>query len=175
MTDLTQLEPVAQRVPLGISADLAHDDGAVAKKILERARERAPEGRPGYAGAVTPVEAWALVEAGAATLVDVRTPEERQFVGYVPQSVHVPWAFGANLQRNQRFLRDLESRVGRDQVLLFLCRSGGRSLAAAQAATEARYRSAFNVLEGFEGELDRLQRRSSVGGWKFHELPWVQD
>jgi rhodanese-related sulfurtransferase len=82
---------------------------------------------------------------------------------------------GLALQRNPRFVLDLESKVRRDQVLLLLSRSGGRSAAAAQALTEARFCNAFNVMGGFEGELDELQRRSSRGGWRFHRLPWIQD
>src|SRR3984885_9290585 len=125
-----------------------------ANAILTRARERAPTLKPGYAGNVTPQEAWELVSSHSAVLVDVRTAEERQFVGRVQDSVHVPWLIGPTLQRNPRFVRELESKVRRDDVLLLLCRSGARSVAAAQALTEARFRNAFNILEGFEGELD---------------------
>ena len=143
--------------------------------ILARARERAPASKPGYAGNVTPQEAWDLVSSHSAVLVDVRTTEERQFVGRVKDSVHVPWLTGLNLQRNPRFVRELESKVRRDDVLLLLCRSGGRSVAAAQALTEARFRNAFNILEGFEGEQDELLQRGNRGGWRFHRLPWIQD
>jgi hypothetical protein len=31
------------------------------------------------------------------------------------------------------------------------------------------------VLEGFEGELDEQQQRGRRGGWRFHQLPWIQD
>ena len=143
--------------------------------ILARARDRAPAAKPGFAGSVTPQEAWDLLSARAAVLVDVRTAEERQFVGRVKDSIHVPWATGANLQRNPRFVRELESKVRRDDVVLLLCRSGARSVAAAQALTEARFRNAFNILEGFEGELDELQQRGGHEGWRFHRLPWVQE
>jgi rhodanese-related sulfurtransferase len=143
--------------------------------ILARARERAPATKPGFAGSVTPQEAWDLVSAHAVVLVDVRTAEERQFVGRIPDSVHVPFLTGTALQRNPRFVRELESKVRRDDVVLLLCRSGNRSTAAAQALTEARFRNAFNVLEGFEGELDEQQQRGHRGGWRFHGLPWIQD
>ena len=92
--------------------------------LLENAiREARDQGLP-YAGSVPPLEAWALVESGRAVLVDVRSHEERKFVGYVPDSVHVPWATGTALTRNPRFLRELEARVGKSDVLLLLCRSG---------------------------------------------------
>ena len=154
---------------------LLNGDLSAAQLILARARERAPVTKPGYAGNVTPQEAWDLLSSHSATLVDVRTAEERQFVGRVQDSIHVPWATGLNLQRNPRFVRELESKVRRDDVILLLCRSGSRSVAAAQALTEARFRNAFNILEGFEGELDESQQRGTRGGWQFHRLPWTQD
>ena len=176
MSDFTtELELSAPRAALAVSAALAEVDIETPEQILRRARTRVPSGRALYAGALTPQEAWSLIRAGGATLVDVRTPEERQLVGYVPQSEHVPWAFGSALQRNPRFVEELESHFGREQVVLFLCRSGSRSAAAAQAATHAGYRDAFSVLEGFEGALDPLQPGAPRGGWKSRGLPWVHD
>lgn len=128
-----------------------------------------------FAGQVPPQLAWALVSAGHAVLVDVRTAEERKFVGHVPSSVHVPWATGTALTRNPRFTRELEAKVGKTQVALLLCRSGKRSVEAAEAAAKAGLTQVFNVLEGFEGDLDTQQHRGGRGGWRFHQLPWVQD
>lgn len=142
---------------------------------LRQARERAAaEGLP-YAGGVTPHEAWALFSAGEAVLVDVRTAEERKFVGQVPGTVHVAWATGTAMTRNPRFVKELEARVGKDAVVLFLCRSGKRSALAAEAAAKAGFGSAFNVLEGFEGELNAAQQRRNSGGWVVSGLPWEQD
>jgi rhodanese-related sulfurtransferase len=141
--------------------------------VLQRARAAA-QGLD-HAGDVTPQEAYELVSTGSARLIDVRTPEERKFVGYIPDSVHVAWATGTTLQRNPRFIRELEGKARKDEALLFICRSGSRSLAAAQAATRGQFRHAFNVLEGFEGELDAHSQRGSTGGWRFHALPWIQD
>ncbi len=146
-----------------------------ATAVLRRARERAAARRLAYAGDLTPEEAFALTRAGVARLIDVRTPEERRFVGYVPDSIPVAWATGTAFTRNPRFLRELEAKVRKDEVLLFLCRTGPRSAAAAEAATKAGYAEAFNVLEGFEGELDGEGRRNSSGGWRFRGLPWIQD
>lgn len=143
--------------------------------VLEQARERARlEGTP-FAGAVSPHEAWTLVTAGDAVLVDVRTAEERKFVGWVENSVHVPWATGTSLTRNPRFVRELEAKVGRDRPLLLLCRSGKRSSDAATAATQAGFSAVFNILEGFEGDLNAAGQRGHVGGWRHHGLPWQQD
>lgn len=143
---------------------------------LEQIRARAAADGLPYAGGIGPKEAWALVEAGKVVLVDVRTAEERKFVGHVPNSLHVAWATGTSLSRNPRFVRELESKLGgKDVPALLLCRSGKRSVAAAEAATKAGLTCIFNVLEGFEGELDAGQQRGKADGWRFHGLPWVQD
>lgn len=144
-------------------------------ELLERARARGREQGSAYAGSLYPPEAWALVESGAATLVDVRTFEELKFVGHVPGSLHVAWQTGPALIKNPRFLRELENKVERDKPLVLLCRSGKRSAAAASAAAAAGFTQAFNVLEGFEGDLDAQQQRGESGGWRHWELPWVQD
>ena len=143
--------------------------------LLERAIREARESHLPFAGSVPPIEAWALVESGRAVLVDVRSNEERKFVGYVPESVHVPWATGTSLTRNPRFVRELEAKVGKSDVVLLLCRSGKRSALAAEAATRAGFSNVFNVLEGFEGDLDAERQRGRVGGWRWRGLKWVQD
>jgi len=143
--------------------------------LLEQAIRAARASGLGYAGSVHPVQAWALVESGRAVLVDVRSSEERKFVGYVPGSIHVPWATGTALTRNPRFLRELEARVGKSDVILLLCRSGKRSALAAEAATRIGFTAAFNVSEGFEGDLDAGGQRGRVGGWRLHGLKWLQD
>src|SRR3569623_1748002 len=118
--------------------------------ILGRARRQAQAEALPFAGGVPPAEAWALVQAGAAVLVDVRTGEERKFVGLVPDTLHVAWATGTSLNRNPRFVKELEAKARKDQVVLFLCRSGKRAALAAEAAAKAGFTQAFNVLEGFE-------------------------
>ena len=128
-----------------------------------------------YAGGVSPQLAWDLFSAGEALLVDVRTAEERKFVGHVPGSLHVAWANGTNLTRNPRFARELEAKVGKNANILLLCRSGKRSVLAAEVAAKAGFTRVFNVLEGFEGEIDEQQHRGGSDGWRWHGLPWVQD
>ncbi|MFT4248775.1 MAG: rhodanese-like domain-containing protein [Pseudomonas sp.] len=146
---------------------------------LERAQAHAAdEGLP-YAGGVRPREAWQLVQAGQAVLVDVRSGEERKFVGLVPGSLHVPWATGTSLTRNPRFVRELEARLasegGKDAVALLLCCSGMRAVLAAEAAAKAGFSHIFVVFEGFEGALDERRQRGHADGWRYHGLPWVQD
>lgn len=126
------------------------------------------------ADGVSPQTAWELFSTGQAVLVDVRSAEERAFVGYVPDSIHVAWATGTSLTRNPRFVRELESKAGKDKKILLLCRSGKRSALAAEAAKKAGFTDVHNVLEGFEGEINEQQHRGNTDGWRFHGLPWVQ-
>ncbi|MFJ3054512.1 rhodanese-like domain-containing protein [Herbaspirillum sp. NPDC087042] len=143
---------------------------------LAAIRDQAAAAGLPYAGGIAPQAAWALVAAGKVLLVDVRSAEERKFVGHVPDSLHVAWATGTALSRNPRFVRELESKIGgKDVPALLLCRSGKRSAAAAEAASKAGLTCIFNVLEGFEGEIDATQQRGKADGWRFHGLPWVQD
>ncbi len=148
-------------------------------EVLARAREAAQLAGQPFAGSVAPRDAWALVQAGRAVLVDVRSAEERHFVGHVPGSLHVAWATGTSLNRNPRFARELEAKVGprsgNELPVLLLCRSGKRSALAAEAAARAGLANVFNVQEGFEGDTDTQQQRGHFNGWRFHGLPWVQD
>ena len=142
--------------------------------LLAAARERArAEGLP-FAGGVSPTEAWELASAGYAVLVDVRTNEERKFVGHVPDTLHVAWMTGTAMTRNPRFVKELEAKVRKDAVVLFLCRSGKRSDAAATAAAAQGFGCVLNVIGGFEGDLDEHGQRGRLGGWRKAGLPWRQ-
>ncbi|WP_423761431.1 rhodanese-like domain-containing protein [Burkholderia sp. NLJ2] len=154
---------------------VALEERTAAQQALEGARAAAAAAGTPYAGGVAPEAAWALFSAGDALLVDVRTAEERKFVGHVPESLHVPWATGTSLTRNPRFVRELEAKTGKDAVVLLLCRSGNRSAQAAEAATKGGFKQVFNVLEGFEGDLDEGRHRGAHNGWRFRGLPWAQD
>lgn len=161
------------------SSAIQDTQDAVLAQELESARSVALASGLPYAGGVSPAVAWKLVSAGDAVLVDVRSAEELKFVGQVPDSLHVPWATGTALQRNPRFVRELEARLashgGKEATALLLCRSGKRSALAAEAAAKAGFTHVFNVLEGFEGEIDERQQRGGSDGWRFHGLPWIQD
>jgi len=147
-----------------------------ADEILARARERARSMKLPYAGALTPAEAHALLEQKPeASLVDVRTKAELEWVGRIPGALAIEWNAWPGGAQNAGFLRELHDQVkSKDAPVLFLCRSGGRSHNAAAAATQAGYASAFNVLEGFEGDKDTQGHRNTVGGWRHARLPWVQ-
>jgi rhodanese-related sulfurtransferase len=156
-------------------SDTAAVETAEVPAVLRDARAHGVAEQLRYAGKLSPVDAWQLFASGEAVLIDVRTSEERKFVGHVPGSTHVAWMTGIAMTKNPRFVRELEAKVKKHEVVLLLCRSGKRSADAAEAATKAAFSNAFNVSEGFEGDLDDQGRRGGLGGWRFHDLPWVQD
>jgi rhodanese-related sulfurtransferase len=147
-----------------------------ADDILARAKQRAQAMQLPYAGALLPGEAYSLMQqVPASKLVDVRTQPEWDYVGHVPDSVLIEWNTYPSGQRNPAFIEQLRARIVKsDAPVMFLCRSGVRSHHAAQAATQAGYPSAYNILEGFEGDKDAQGHRNTVGGWRSAGLPWIQ-
>ncbi len=134
-----------------------------------------------YAGDVTPEQAWAaLSDRPDAVLVDVRTAAEWSYVGLPDlrsvgkDVVRVEWQRWPDGAVNAAFTDQLaQVGVDHDAPVFFLCRSGVRSVAAAEAATAAGWSHAHNVLDGFEGPHDEQHHRT-VSGWKVAGLPWVQ-
>ncbi|MBL8472084.1 MAG: rhodanese-like domain-containing protein [Rhodocyclaceae bacterium] len=142
---------------------------------LALARTRAEQLKVPYAGALTPREAHDLLQlAPGAKLVDVRTHAEQHYVGRVPGAVEIEWQSYPTNQANPNFLTQLGQQVDREALVMFLCRSGARSHAAAKAATAAGFTNCYNVLEGFEGDKDANHHRNTVGGWRASGLPWTQ-
>lgn len=121
------------------------------EQIYERAAQRARQMGLAYAGAVTPAEAQRLREAGAGTLVDVRTPPEYSQVGHVPGSPLVEWPRNGDANALSAFVEKMREGYEADEPLLLLCRSGTRSHYAAHLLTQAGFSRAYNILEGFEG------------------------
>jgi len=149
-----------------------------ADQLLASARARAASLALPYAGAVTPQEAYQLLQlAPGAKLVDVRTDAERHWVGQValPPGQHaaIEWSGWPGGVVNLQFAEQLGEVAGKDDVLLFLCRSGVRSRHAARLATEHGFSNAFDVLEGFEGDKDGAGHRKNLAGWCKAGLPWV--
>ena len=144
-------------------------------EILNKAHQRAREMRLAYAGALLPDEAHELMQkALGAKLIDVRTRAEWDYVGRVPGSVPIEWQSYPSSQPNPAFLDELRAQTEKDAIVMFLCRSGARSHAAASAASQIGYARSYNILQGFEGDKDAQGHRASVGGWQFAGLPWVQ-
>jgi rhodanese-related sulfurtransferase len=140
----------------------------------------------GYAGDITATEAYSLLEREKnSVLVDVRTKVEWNYVG-VPdlsrlgkRAALIEWQEFPTMQVNSNFARQVdqlleESDAAPDAPVLFLCRSGARSRAAALAMTAAGRTRCFNIAGGFEGPLDDKRHRGALEGWKAEGLPWTQ-
>lgn len=128
-----------------------------------------------YAGALTPREAYDVWQlAPGARLVDVRTRAELEWVGRVPGAVEIELQSWPGNAPNVSFLAQLKREVDGEALVMFLCRSGGRSHQAACIANDAGYLETYNVLEGFEGDRDAHRQRNHIGGWRYAGLPWFQ-
>ncbi|MBU9762774.1 rhodanese-like domain-containing protein [Mycobacterium sp. TNTM28] len=134
-----------------------------------------------YAGDITPEEAWKLLsENSEAVLVDCRTDAEWRFVGVPDLStlerdvVYVEWN-RTDGSHNDAFVDDLQASgvTPGERPVVFLCRSGNRSIGAAEAATAVGIGPSYNILDGFEGNLDENRHRGGTG-WKAVGLPWTQ-
>ena len=135
---------------------------------------------------LSPAQSYRLIcDDLASTLVDVRTRAEWAYVGGVDLSaaskkpIFLEWQAYPTMQVSADFVQSLTDQlrtVGATNItpVLFLCRSGVRSLAAARALAAAGFERCINIADGFEGPLDAAQRRSGASGWKASGLPWVQ-
>ena len=141
--------------------------------LLNLAQARTRELGFPYAGALTPKEAYEVLQlAPGAKLVDVRTRAEWDWVGRIPGAEEIEWQNYPDNQPNSFFLAQLKQQVDREALVMFICRSGVRSHNAASLATEAGYTESYNILEGFEGNVDANGQRGKVGGWRLAGLPW---
>jgi sulfur dioxygenase len=160
---------IDEAVPANLSSGLRHDAGGDA---LDGPRPAQGKDAGSYAGDVSAELAWRWVQEGRAVLVDVRTDAEREWVGFVPEAVPVAWKQWPAMVPNPDFDAQVRAAAGGKPVVL-LCRSGVRSIAAAQRAT-ALGLQAYNILEGFEGDPDEQAHRGTRGGWRRRGLPWRQ-
>ncbi len=144
-------------------------------EILNLAHERGVALERPYQGELTPREACDLLHlAPGAKIVDVRTRAEWDWVGRVPNAIEIEWHQYPGGVRNPNFLAELKRQVDPEALVMFLCRSGVRSIGAAAAAAAAGYNNCYNVLEGFEGDKDANGHRGNIGGWRKAGLPWIQ-
>jgi rhodanese-related sulfurtransferase len=142
--------------------------------VLKAAAARGQQMGLPYGGALTPSEAHEVWRnASGAKLVDVRTRAEWDYVGRIPGAVEIELVTYPGGRPNPGFVAELESKVDKSAPVLFICRSGGRSHNAAMLAAQAGY-TAYNVLEGFEGDRDAGGHRNTTGGWRVAGLPWSQ-
>ena len=144
-------------------------------EILNVAQGRASELKLPYEGALMPDEAYEIMRsAPGATLVDVRSRAELDFVGRIPGAVEIEWMTYPGMKLNPNFMAAMEQQVDKEALVMFICRSGGRSHQSAQVATQSGYLDCYNVLVGFEGDGNAQKHRNVLNGWKVLGLPWEQ-
>ena len=115
-----------------------------------------------------------LKQTPDAVFVDCRSEMEYLFVGHPVGSIHVAWNDGPNWEINPDFIAHVRKAAAINRPIVLICRSGNRSLDAGQALEDAGFTKVYNVLHGFEGELDEEHHRGVKSGWRFDGLPWEQ-
>jgi rhodanese-related sulfurtransferase len=133
---------------------------------------------------LTPQQAIQMMEDDPRTvLVDIRSSMEFLFVGHPKGAVHIPWIDEPDWTVNPEFVTDIRKLMLGGSIctidegcapVILICRSGKRSLEAGKALLEGGFIRVFHIEEGFEGDLDENHQRSTIGGWRFHGLPWEQ-
>lgn len=133
---------------------------------------------------LTPQEASRMLEEHPqAVLVDIRSTMEFLFVGHPKGCVHVPWIDEPDWVVNPDFSTEIRKLLLGGAIceagnpcapVILICRSGKRSLDAGKTLIAAGLKAVYHVSEGFEGDLNEDHQRSTLGGWRFHGLPWEQ-
>jgi rhodanese-related sulfurtransferase len=161
---------IDEAVPANLNSGLRQDAGG------EPMRNDVLTIRPaqGYAGDVYPELAWHWVQSGEAVMVDVRSDAERAWVGFVPEAKPLAWKQWPVVDVNPEFDAGIQRIAAEGLKIVLLCRSGVRSVAAAQRASQLGI-EAFNILEGFEGDPNAEAHRGKLGGWRMRGLPWRQN
>jgi len=136
---------------------------------------------------ISPQNAWQMLQDNPkAVLIDIRSEMEYLFIGHPKSAIHIPWIDEPDWKINPRFAADVrkvmlggvvydpeDTQIDSVPIIL-ICRSGRRSLEAGKVLIEDGFTNIYHIDEGFEGPLDNNHHRSSISGWRFHDLPWEQ-
>jgi rhodanese-related sulfurtransferase len=132
---------------------------------------------------ITSLEAWDITQHDPRTLlIDVRSSMEYLFVGHPKGALHIPWIDEPDWVVNKDFVVEIrklalggvkESSTD-DVPIILICRSGNRSDEAGKLLVDEGIRNVFHIDDGFEGKLDENHHRSTLGGWRYNDLPWEQ-
>ena len=112
-----------------------------------------------------------------ALFIDCRSEMEYLFVGHPAGALHVGWNDGPDWEINPHFVGQVRKLAGTNhntRPVVLICRSGNRSIEAGEALERAGFTRVYNVLHGFEGELNERHQRNQIAGWRFEGLPWEQ-
>lgn len=130
------------------------------------------------------LDAWKICQhEPRALLIDVRSSMEFLFVGHPKGAIHIPWIDEPDWVVNTNFVTEVRklalgglglNESSDDVPIVLICRSGNRSADAGEALVASGMKNVYNIDEGFEGKLDEEHHRSTINGWRFHDLPWEQ-
>ncbi|HIF18360.1 MAG TPA: rhodanese-like domain-containing protein [Cycloclasticus sp.] len=125
---------------------------------------------------ISPIQAYGILENDSqALLIDTRTSIEHSFLGHPISSILVTIKNPPAWDVVADFVAQIEKHAAsKSTPLVLMCRSGARSMAAAKLLEESGYTNLYNMDEGFEGDKDTDNHRGTLGGWRFHNLPWEQ-
>lgn len=125
---------------------------------------------------ITPQQAWQLLQDDAqAILIDVRSSMEFLFVGHPKGAINIAWMDEPDWDINPNFAAQVQTMCKETFIpILLICRSGVRSLEAGKVLCQAGFNLVYNIIDGFEGPRDAKNHRGTLGGWRYHGLPWEQ-
>ena len=126
---------------------------------------------------LTPVETSKLLQQNSQVVfIDCRSTIEYYFVGHPVGAIHVAWNDGEDWDVNPNFVAEVSRLADSDHArpVAIICRSGRRSIEAAEALEAAGFKEVINVLTGFEGDRDENMHRNTLNGWRVDGLPWEQ-
>jgi len=124
---------------------------------------------------LTPKQAFEFLKSNPeAVFVDVRSDIEHMFVGHPEGAMLIPWIDGPDWEVNPDFVSQIKKAASANRPVVLICRSGKRSQEAGETLEKAGLTEVYNVLHGFEGDLNDEHHRNSINGWRFDGLPWVQ-
>jgi len=136
--------------------------------------------KPDTVKTITPKQAYELQKQADSLMVDVRSHMEFLFIGHPAGAINIPWIDEPDWEINPHFVREIRQLIlggaskADDVPVILICRSGKRSLEAAELLLNEGLTQVYNVEHGFEGELDDSHHRSTLGGWRYDNLPWEQ-
>ncbi len=133
---------------------------------------------------LTPKQAWQMMQDDPRSiLIDIRSTMEYLFVGHPRGAIHIPWIDEPDWIINPHFVTEIRKLLLGGVVcdaeegcapIILICRSGKRSKEAGEKLIDEGLKNIYHIDEGFEGELDEHHHRSTLGGWRYHDLPWEQ-
>jgi rhodanese-related sulfurtransferase len=122
------------------------------EEIIQSAIQRSTQKNLTYRGELYPHEAYFLMQNENSYLVDIRTKEELNLVGLIPNAYWIEWTSYFSGEINPEFINNIDNKFLRNDSILLICRSGSRSHDAADFLQKNGFNNVYNVIDGFEGK-----------------------